>query len=134
MIAIQSRLDPDLSARIVGRVPLRYADGADPALDRPAHVRSASGLAWLGGRLMVIQDDAAFLAEVDPSTGLARAWPLPAGEGGARQFDDLRGNKHLKLDLESCVTARDAEGGELLLAFGSGSLPARERIVRTRWH
>jgi hypothetical protein len=132
MIAIQSRPDPALSARIVQRVPMRYADGADPALDRPAHVRSASGLAWLGGRLMVIQDDAAFLAEVDPATGLARGWPLPAGEDGRRQFDDLRGNKHLKLDLESCVTVQHADGGEVLLAFGSGSLPLRERIVRAR--
>jgi hypothetical protein len=57
---------------------------------------------------------------------------LPAGEGGLRQFDDLRGNKRFKLDLESCVAVDDDGGREMLLAFGSGSLPARERIVLVR--
>jgi hypothetical protein len=52
---------------------------------------------------------------------------LPAGEDGARQFDDLRGNKRFKLDLESCVAVDGA-----LVAFGSGSLPPRERIVTVR--
>ena len=37
------------SARIIRSVPLLYADGADASLDRPAHVRSASGLTRVAG-------------------------------------------------------------------------------------
>jgi len=122
--------DSALTARVVRRVPLLYADGADPALDRPAHVRSASGLVRAGGRVAVIQDDANFVALADPATGQARAITLPAGEGGLRQFDDLRGNKRYKLDLESCVIVDDGEG--TLIAFGSGSTPLREKIVTVR--
>jgi hypothetical protein len=76
--------DPALTARVVRSVPLFYAHGADPAHDRPAHVRSASGLLRAGSRLAVIQDDANFVALADPATGWARAIALPAGEGGLR--------------------------------------------------
>ncbi|HEX8244150.1 MAG TPA: hypothetical protein VF541_11655, partial [Longimicrobium sp.] len=117
---------------MVRSVPLLYADGADPALDRPAHVRAASGAVLAGGRLAVVQDDANFIALVDPGTGRAAAVTLPAGEGGARQFDDLRGNKRFKLDLESCELLGDGDGREMLVAFGSGSTPLRERIVVAR--
>jgi len=58
MQMIRARLDPSMTARVVRSVPLRYADGADAALDRPAHVRSASGIVRAGGRVAVIQDDA----------------------------------------------------------------------------
>lgn len=119
------------SARLIRSIPLRYAEGADPALDRPAHVRAASAVAKIGGRLAIVQDDANFVALVDPATGLANAIALPAGEGGLRQFDDLRGNKRFKLDLESCVLLEDG-GVPVLLAFGSGSSPLRERIVAVR--
>ncbi|MFL5381118.1 MAG: DUF6929 family protein [Longimicrobiaceae bacterium] len=127
MRTIRARLDPLVTARVVRSVPLRYAEGADPSLDRPAHVRSASGLARVAGCIAAVQDDANFVAVIDPETGLARAITLPAGEGGLRQFDDLRGNKRFKLDLECCVAVDDT-----LLAFGSGSMPARERIVLVR--
>ena len=116
---------------MVSTLPLRYAAGADPSADRPAHVRAASGLARVGGRLAVIQDDANFVALVDPATGVADAVALPAGEGGRRQFDDLRGNKRFKLDLEACVSV-DVEGEETLLALGSGSSPLREKIAVVR--
>jgi len=129
---IRARPDASLSARIVRSLPLLYAEGADAALDRPAYVRSASGITRIAGVIAVVQDDANFVAVVDAATGLARAITLPAGEGGVRQFDDLRGNKRFKLDLESCVTVDDDDGREMLLAFGSGSLPARERIVLVR--
>jgi len=125
-----ARRDPGLRARIVRTVPLRYAAGADPGMDRPAHVRAGSGLAWLDGVLAVIQDDANFVALVDPATGLAAALPLPAGEGGLRQFDDVRGNKRHKLDLEACTAVPDGRGGATLVAFGSGSTPAREWVLR----
>src|SRR3954451_15602340 len=126
---VRARHDPSLSARIVRSVPLLYAESADASLDRPAYVRSASGIARVAGCVAVVQDDASFVAVVDAATGLARAITLPAGEGGLRQFDDLRGNKRFKLDLESCVTVDE---GEMLVAFGSGSTPARERIVLVR--
>lgn len=121
--------DPALRARVVRTVPLTYAQGADPAVDRPAHVRAGSGLAWIGGVLAVMQDDANFVALADPATGLCRALTLPAGEGGVRQFDDMRGNKRFKLDLESCVAVPDGQGGELLVGFGSGCSPWRERVL-----
>ena len=120
--------DRMLGAKIVRSVPLLYEGGADSSLDRPAHVRAGSGLARVGGRIAVIQDDANFVALVDPGTGHARAIPLPVGPGGERQFGDDRGNKHLKLDLEACVTVPTAEG-ELLVAFGSGSSPRREHVA-----
>jgi hypothetical protein len=121
--------DPALRARIVRTVPLVYADGADPALDRPVHVRAGSGLAWIGGALAVMQDDANFIALADPVTGLCRAVTLPAGEGGLRQFDDERGNKRFKLDLEACVAVPDGRGGDTLAGFGSGSAAWRERVL-----
>lgn len=129
---IAGRRDEGLSARILRSVPLLYAQGADPAQDRPAHVRAASGLAWVNGRVALVQDDANFVALVDPATGAATAIALPPGEGGVRQFDDLRGNKRHKLDLESCVAVRDDDGREVLVGFGSGSTEARERIVLVR--
>ena len=128
---IRGREDPRLVARIIRSAPMRYRAGADPSADRPAHVRAASGLAWIGDRLAVVQDDANFIALVDPLTGLADAIALPADPAGRRQFDDGRGNRHHKLDLEA-VTTVPAADGPTLLAIGSGSLPNRERIVIVR--
>jgi hypothetical protein len=124
--------DARLSARVVRSTPLLYVDGADAALDRPAHVRSASGLVRVDGRLVAIQDDASFIAVIDPRTLRATALTLPAGADGRRQFDDGRGNKHLKLDLEACTVAPDDDGGQVLVAFGSGSLGPRECVVLAR--
>lgn len=129
MTRIVAHRDPALRARIVRTVPLVYADGADAALDRPAHVRAGSGLAWAGGVLAVMQDDANFVALADPATGRCRAVTLPAGEGGLRQFDDERGNKRYKLDLEACVAVPDGRGGETVVGFGSGSSARRERVL-----
>ncbi|HEX6371249.1 MAG TPA: hypothetical protein VF006_20190 [Longimicrobium sp.] len=129
MTRIVAHRDPSLRARIVRTVPLVYADGADAALDRPAHVRAGSGLAWIGGALAVMQDDASFVALADPATGRCRAVTLAAGEGGLRQFDDERGNKRFKLDLEACAAVPDGRGGEMLIGFGSGSSARRERVL-----
>lgn len=123
-----ARLDPTLKAVIVSRRKLRYRDGADKTLDRPAHVRAASGLAWVSGRLAAVQDDTNFIALIDPRTGLADSVTLPAGKHGLRQFDDLRGNKKYKFDFEACCTVA-ARGGPKLIAFGSGSKRRRRHIA-----
>ena len=107
-----------------------YEGGADASLDRPAHVRAGSACALLAdGTLDVAQDDASFLALVDPTTGRARAVPLPAGPGGARTFDEARGNKQHKMDLEACFAIGEPSGGERVVVLGSGSTAARHRVV-----
>jgi hypothetical protein len=53
---------------------------------------------------------------------------LPAGEGDKRLFDDQRGNKPFKLDLEACVVVPGPHGPRLI-ALGSGSSSRREHIM-----
>lgn len=125
---VESTADAALTARIVRRVPMHYADGADAALDRPAFVRAASSMAWIGDRLALVQDDVNFVALVDPSDGVAHAIALPAGKDGKRQFDDGRGTKKFKLDLEAMARV-PVKDGQLLLAFGSGSKKRRENVM-----
>jgi hypothetical protein len=125
---ISAKRDPALEAIITRRLPLVYTGGADAALDRPAHVRAGSSLAWFGGRLAVVQDDASFIALIDPLHDRIDALPLPAGEDGVRQFDDARGNKQHKRDWEACTTI-STSSGECLWAFGSGSTERREFIA-----
>lgn len=129
------RLEPSLCGRIIERFPLLYAEGPDAALDRPPHVRAGSGLAFVdtpsGRRLAVVQDDALFVALVDVGSRSVCSVTLPAGEGGSRQFDDVRGNKKHKLDLEALL-ACELDGAPALLAVGSGSLSPREVMVSVR--
>jgi len=117
----RAQLDPALSARVVATRTLVYDKPADAVDDRPDHVRAASGLAMQGSRLIVIQDDASFLAVVS-SSGVS-AVKLPRGLNGRRRFEVSLGNKLDKLDLESVVAVDDE-----LWAFGSGSLPIRDKI------
>jgi len=128
---IEAYHDPRLLVQVLNRRPLRYSAGADPSLDRPAHVRAASSLVRVGDSMLAIQDDAHFVALIDPDSWEVRAIPLPPGPGGKRQFDDLRGTKGLKLDLEACVVVPEAAGATLI-AFGSGATPQRERILVMR--
>jgi len=131
MSGVRARLERSLGARVISRTPLFYRHGADATLDRPAHVRAGSALARLGkGRLAVVQDDASFVAILEGDGGslaglVVRDVPLPSADG-VRQFDEGRGNKHAKLDLEASLALDD---GELLVAFGSGSTEVRERVV-----
>ncbi len=74
---------------------------------------------------MILQDDVSALAVLDPSTGSTQPILLPAGPNGARVFDDERGNRKFKLDLEACIVLPDSR----LVALGSGSSPHREKIV-----
>ncbi len=119
--------DPRLVARVASRTPLLYTAGGCELEDRPPNVRAGSALRWLGGRLAVVQDDAGFLALVDPS-GAAEARALPRGPAGRRRFESRLGNKAEKLDLEAAVVLR-GRSGERLVAFGSGSTERRERLV-----
>jgi hypothetical protein len=128
---VTATADPTLVAVVVAHSALYYAEGADPSMDRPAHVRAGSSLAAVPGGIALVQDDANFIAVVRPGDARARALPLPAGEGGLRQFDARRGNKKYKLDLEACV-AVDTDAGTLLLALGSGSKRRREYVVLVR--
>ncbi len=116
-----AQLDPALSIKVVATRTLVYDRPADAAEDRPDHVRAASGLAMQGSRLIVIQDDVSFLAVV--TTSGVSAVKLPRGLNGRRRFEVSLGNKLDKLDLESCVAVDDE-----LWAFGSGSLPTRDKI------
>lgn len=129
--AITATVDETIAAVVVAQSALYYADGADPLTDRPAHVRAGSGLAVVPGGLALIQDDANFIALIVQGDDRARAVPLPAGMGGLRQFDDVRGNKKYKLDLEACVAVDTAEG-TLLIALGSGSKRRREQAALVR--
>lgn len=122
----RAQRDQKLRATVIERTPLRYAEGADAAADRPAHVRAGSAIVRMQDQWVVIQDDALFLARLT-ADGQVRSEPLPAIDG-LRQFDELRGNKHQKLDLEAaCLWP--TPGGPLLLAFGSGSSPKREQLL-----
>lgn len=125
--SVVATLDSALRARVVRRMPLLYRQGADPATDRPPHVRAGSGLAWTGDRLAVVQDDANFLALIDVDTGQCEVVVLPAHRDGARQFDDSRENKNFKNDFEALIAI--GNDGQRLLAFGSGSSPLRESIL-----
>ncbi len=131
---VRGREDPSLRPRVVARRPLLYAHGGDPALDRTAHVRAASGLVWarLGGheRLVVAQDDASHLAVLDPFAEPPHVTALALDHvvHGRRVFETRLGNKLHKLDLEACTTL-DVGGIEHVLVVGSGSLPIRERLV-----
>ncbi|HLT39150.1 MAG TPA: hypothetical protein VK034_22855, partial [Enhygromyxa sp.] len=75
--------------------------------------------------IVITQDDVNALALLDERSGRLEPLLLPRGADGRRSFGEATGNKALKLDLEACVTVPDGR----LIAFGSGSKPARERIV-----
>ena len=120
-----------MRAIVESSTPLRYAEGADAASDRPALVRSASSLAWVPGGIALVQDDANFIGVFDPDGARTRAIALPSGYEGRRLFDDRRGNKAYKLDLEACVAVEHG-GDTLLLALGSGSTSRREHAVLMR--
>jgi hypothetical protein len=121
---LRARVDPSMSAVLEELVPLRYAGGEDRASDRPAHVRAASAVRRWQGRLVLVQDDVNVLALRDDA-GEVEPRLLPWGERRRRVFDDARGNKLAKLDLEAGLVLPDGR----FVALGSGSTPRRERVV-----
>ena len=122
---LQATLSSSLSATLGPPRPLFYAHGAYPLEDLPSHVRAASSVRRHGSRLVILQDDVNALAVLDPASGKVQSLLLPSGPGGARVFDDARGTKRFKLDLEASIVLPDGT----LVAFGSGSGEHREKIV-----
>lgn len=121
--SIRAAFDPNLNAVLHDLTPLVYSDAGLAEHDVPDHVRAASAVRRSGERLVIVQDDVNVLVlRHGADTG---ALLLPAGEGGRRSFEAARGNKHAKLDLEACAALPDGR----LVAFGSGSTRARERLV-----
>ena len=102
----------------MARTALRY-DAALAVQVGAGWVRAGSALARFGKRLMIVQDDALWLAWWD-ERGTLGAAPLPADDRGERVFSD----KRRKPDFEAAVVI-----GQRLVVFGSGSLPTRERIA-----
>jgi len=123
--SLVARHSADLRAVIVNGRPLLFAGGANPSTDLPGHVRAASALRRAGTRLLIVQDDVNAMALLELEHGCVQPLLLPTGHGGKRVFDDLRGSKAHKLDLEACAVLPDGR----LVAFGSGSSERRERVV-----
>lgn len=121
------------AARVLSRHALIHPDHGDRSADRSAHVRAASGLAWQRTpepRLLLAQDDTSYLVVLDGDARVQRALSLPHSVDGRKIFESRLGNKHHKLDLESCASLPEwAAGPGAVLVVGSGSLPARERMV-----
>ena len=116
---------PSLRA-VVRRQAGIWRDG----LDEPA-VTGASGLARIGRRVFVVQDDSTFLAAIEPGGAVERIRLFDPIEGADR-FHDALGNKKLKPDLETLavVPHSRALGGDALLLVGSGSIPdVRDRAA-----
>lgn len=122
---LNATLSSHLTATLGTPQPLLYDHGAHPVEDLPAHVRAASSIRRQGQRLVIAQDDVNALATLDLATGVTRPILLPTGPDGARIFDEGRGNKKLKLDLEASLVLPDGR----FVALGSGSSPQREKIV-----
>lgn len=107
-----------MKARVVERRPLSYSASVSRRVGW-GWVRAGSALARFGNRLVIVQDDALWLASWDERGDLL-AQALPTSGAPARLFED----KHQKPDFEAAVVL-----GERLLVLGSGSLPTRERVA-----
>jgi hypothetical protein len=106
---ITSRRDPSLHARLTEIYPL----GGSAA----AGVRAGSALAWTGGRLLAVQDDAFTVVWIDPATRALEPLVL-AGEGAPL-------TKPEKPDFEAMLVAPNGA----LYVLGSGSAPKRRWIA-----
>ncbi len=126
--------DARLAVAVCEQRTLGYSQPAS-TVDRPAHVRAASGLTRALGRWYVVQDDTAFVGVVDDATVDAIELPLPIEAGVRRQFSAAIGNKAAKPDFEACFTAgaggQDGQVDALRVwAFGSGSTARRRDIAQ----
>jgi hypothetical protein len=138
----RARRDAKMRARIVGERALLYGRVEGAAGAHPQHVRAGSGIAWSGDRMVVIQEDANYVALIDPAKVLpvaapGSAQPEPRSDGEAVVGMRLKspaagkGAAPARPHLEAVLTARDWRG-ELILAFGSGTRPERRYVARLR--
>jgi hypothetical protein len=111
---------------------LYYNKGADPDGQRPRHVRAGSGLTSFGSTLVGVQDDADFLAFIDPDEMSVRGSALDAGSASHRLYDDREetADAEEKVDLEACLVV-PGDDEATILSFGSGVSEARRRLVLT---
>lgn len=98
---------------------LRFDDGTP--------VRAASAVVAFGGGWLVAQDDATHAAWVRPG-GVTPVRALPPVRG-LDTFEEARGTKALKPDLEAAFVVPDGlrGGAGAVVLLGSGSSPARVR-------
>jgi hypothetical protein len=119
----RARRDAKLRARIMTDRALTYDafEGA-ASVDRPKHVHAGSGISWSGERMVLIQDDADYIALIDE-----RVTGLRLKSSAARPGQAKSGH----LELEAVLAARDWRG-EFILAFGSGSTAGTRGVARIR--
>lgn len=129
---ITAQKDPKMKVQILRSTPMEYREGEDSDIDRPGHVRAASSIAKFAEYLVVVQDDANFLALVEKDHHHVQSIPLPTGPDGKRVFSPERGNIEHKMDLEACVSVPGTEG-EQIIAMGSGSDEGREWVLSVKW-
>lgn len=130
---IQAKEEKSLVAEVVSRTPLRYEDEVDGKLERPPHVRAASGMTPFYEHLAIIQDDASFLALVDPKSHTTKTVVIPDNRNhlsGGESVEDPETQD--KLDLEACVGVPGTDN-QVLVAFGSGSRAGREWVMMVDW-
>ena len=118
---------------IVSINELHYDQGADPDGQRPRHVRAGSGLTSFGSTLVGVQDDADFLAFIEPDGMSVKGTALDAGSPSHRLYDDREetADAEEKVDLEACLLV-PGDDEATVLSFGSGVSEKRRRIVLTR--
>lgn len=123
----------NLGLQILWAKELFYDEGADPDGQRPRHVRAGSGLASFGTKLVGVQDDADFLAFIDPDGMSVRGSALEAGSASHRLYDDRdeTADAEEKVDLEACLIV-PGDDEATILSFGSGVSEKRRRLVLTR--
>ena len=68
------------------------------------HVRAGSSLVLITPHVFaIVQDDANFIALFNSDTVQVTSVALPSDKLGMRLFDEKRGTKKEKIDLEACV-------------------------------
>ena len=90
-------------------------------------IKECSGLTFSRGQLVAVSQRAAFVEMIDPTTLVHRRVELP--RGGALAAAGLRAGA--TLELEAVVATRDWRG-DFLMAFGAGTHPGVQRVVRMR--
>ena len=129
----KAALDSSLGIEILWAKELLYDEGADPDGQRPRHVRAGSGLASYGSMLVGVQDDADFLAFIEPDGMSVKGSALEAGSASHRLYDDREetAGADEKVDLEACLLV-PGEDEATILSFGSGVSEKRRRLVLTK--